>query len=235
MKRALLIAPVVVLAAAAPAAAGAAEVQVQGLDSLQFAPKDVTIAAGDTVRWTFAGTTQPHNVAATGGNWTFRTEAGAPPAPDAVAPPFAAPGVYTYVCEIHATTMTGTITVTGAGGAPPPAAAPPPLSTQPFPNDATPPAPLETGGLDTRRPRLSGVSVRRRAGGARVRFRVSESARVTVRFKRGGRTVRTRSVAAAGRETLTVRRLGTGTYRVELRAVDPAGNRAVRRAGLTVR
>ena len=68
-------------------------------------------------------------------------------------------------------------------------------------------------------------------------FRVSEPSRVTARFLRGGRAVRTIGVRADGRAAITARAgLRSGRYRIELRAQDAAGNRSrVRRLRVTVR
>jgi plastocyanin len=231
----LLLGSAVAIVVATPAAA--ADVQVQGLDTLVWDKPEVTVAAGDTVRWTFDGTTQPHNVLATSPNWAgFRSNPGVPaPAAERT---FTEPGFYAYVCEIHPNTMVGKVTVTDATGAPPPLPPPPPLSEQPLSNDgALPSVPgtgelvLETGGLDTRRPTLSSVRVRRAGRGARVSFRVSERSRVTVRFKRGGRIVKTAKLSASGGYRGTFRKgLRAGRYRVELRAEDVAGNRSGLRA-----
>jgi plastocyanin len=228
---ALLLGAALPLAAAAPAAA--AQVEVKAVEPAGASPvwdiTQVAIAAGDTVRWSFDGTQQAHNVeAAVEPGFTpwsgldTTTQAPAQPATW----PFSEPGTYLFVCEVHKDSMRGYVVV---GSAPPPP--PPPLSQQPFPNDGVAPAALETGGLDRTRPRLRAVRVQRTPRGARIRFRVSERARVTVRFKRGGKVLATRHVTAVGRESLTVRdKALRGRYRVELRAQDVAGNRsAVRR------
>jgi hypothetical protein len=72
-----------------------------------------------------------------------------------------------------------------------------------------------------------------------VRFKLSETATVTVRVKRHGstRTVKTGRVKAlAGTRTVTLRGLRKGRDTVELRAQDPAGNRsALRRLAVRVR
>jgi hypothetical protein len=70
-----------------------------------------------------------------------------------------------------------------------------------------------------------------------VRFRLSEPARVTIKVKRGRRTVKTKRVnARKGTRSATVRGLRAGRYRIEVRARDLAGNPSrVRRARLSVR
>jgi hypothetical protein len=129
--------------------------------------------------------------------------------------------------------MIGEVTV----GSPPPPP-PPPLSEQPFPNDQPAPAPTVLEVTDEERPKLTRLRAARVRNGARVRFRLSERARVTVRFRRHGRTVKTaRRTFPRGAHGLTVRdRRMRGRYRLEVRATDLAGNRsAVRRARLRVR
>ena len=68
--------------------------------------------------------------------------------------------------------------------------------------------------------------MRRRAHGARVSFRLSERAMVTVRLRRGDKVVKTRHVRGAGtlRVTLRGKVLRAGRYSVQLRARDLAGN-----------
>jgi plastocyanin len=204
------------LVAAAPAAA--AEVQVRGLDTFAWDQPSVAIALGDTVKWSFEPA-QPHNVDATSANWAdFKSLAGKPAPPTQYT--FTAEGVYTYVCEIHSDVMRGTVTV----GSPPPPP-PPPLSEQPFPNDsAVTTAALEIGGLDTAKPTLQNVAAKRSGKRVKVSFRVSEQSVVTVRFRRGGKTVKTKKASTAGRGSVTVAQLKAGRYSVKLTATDVAGN-----------
>jgi hypothetical protein len=81
------------------------------------------------------------------------------------------------------------------------------------------------------------VSARRVAkGAARVRFRVSEDADISVAFKRGGRTIKSGTASGAGTRSLTLRGLKAGRYTVAVRATDIAGNRSsLRRLTLKVR
>jgi plastocyanin len=221
------------LAVAAPASAAQVEVKVDESGALPvWAPVELRIAAGDSLVWSFAGTVQPHNVKADGGPWSYRSGDVAI-APQNASVVFSTPGVYYFVCEAHSS-MRGHVTV---GNAPPPP--PPPLSEQPFVNDGRLLGALETGGRDRTAPMLRAVRVRKVARGARVSFRVSERSRVTVRFKRRGEVFKTARFNASGRYRGTIRdarRLRAGRYRVELRAVDVAGNRsAVRRARVTLR
>jgi plastocyanin len=210
--------------AAAPAQA-AQEVVVTGLDALAWDKPIVDIQPGDTMRWTFAGTTQVHNVKSTGPNWPveFRSELGPIPAPDSPPYTFDAVGEYAFVCEVHAG-MTGVVRVSEV---PPPPAPPPPLSAQPFLNDSAAPFAPETAvALDTAKPGLSALSARRVANGARVRFKVSEESVVSVAVKRGRRLVKSVDVPGTGARSVTVSGLRAGRYVVQVRATDLAGNRS---------
>ena len=232
MRRITLVAALAAITVVVPAgAATAANQTVQALDdnaNYRFAPAEVAIQPGETVTWTFAGTTDPHNVDAYGGNWTFRSGDPSVGHPDA-SWTFPTEGTYTYRCDFHSA-MTGTVKV---GNPPPPP--PPPPSEQPFANDQSGPTVFEI--TDDRKPTLSRVRASRIARGARVRFRVSEPGSVTVRVKRGRQTVKSRTVrvARAGAETITVRGLPAGSYRIEVVARDRADNRSrVKRSRLTV-
>lgn len=224
----LLLGSALALAGAAPAAA--ADVEVKGLDTLAWDKPTVSVAPGDTVTWTFAGTILAHNVQSAGTDWSFESPIAAP-APDA-SYTFEQPGTYRFVCQVHSDTMVGEVVV-----GTPPLPPPPPLSEQPWPNDGGVPGTVETGGVDDVAPTLRGVRVKRSRKGARLRFRVSERSVVTVRFKRGKRTVETRRVRASGRAGVRVpRRLRAGRYRIELTARDVAGNRSgSRSARITIR
>jgi plastocyanin len=237
--RAALAAALAMLAAA-PAAAAQGPV-VQAVDGTEadgynnrWSPATVTIKAGEAVTWSFAGSTVFHNVASSGSNWSFRN--GNPAiAPAAASFTFSTPGTYRFVCEIHATTMVGDVLVTDASGSPPPPPPPPPLSEQYWPNDQQ--APPQVDVADEQPPRLSRVRAAAVRNGARVRFRVSERARVSVRFKLAGLTVKTaRRTFRAGAGGLTVRdRRMHGRYRIEVVARDAAGNRSrVRHDRLTI-
>jgi plastocyanin len=230
----------VVALAFLPAAPAAAETVVQAVDDTTgqgtgnaWLPSAVTVKAGETVTWRFAGTAVAHNVKSDGTNWAF-ANAIAVGGPDAQYT-FTAPGTYSFVCQLHPGPMKGTVTVTDEAGTPPPPPPPPPLSEQPFPNDQAAPAAFEL--RDKAAPVLSGASVRRAARAARVRFRLSEAGRVTIAVTRAGRTVTTRRVdVRKGASSVLVGGLRAGRYRIELRASDHAGNRARPwRARVTVR
>ena len=69
--------------AAAPAQA-AKTVVVTGQDTLTWDKPLVDIEPGDTVRWTFDGTAQVHNVESNSPNWSTDPAAPTPPCPDPV-------------------------------------------------------------------------------------------------------------------------------------------------------
>jgi plastocyanin len=210
----------------APAAhAQGASVQWVG-DTLPWSPAEVTIKAGETVTWSWSSGT--HNVMGT--NWNHTSGTTSP-----VNYTFAAAGTYDYVCQFHGA-MTGRVIVTDASGTPPPPPPPPPPSELHWPNDQATPTVFEL--VDEVRPRLTHVRVTRVRNGARVRFRLSERARVHVRFRLGGvvvKSVRERYGRGRGRLTVRNRRMH-GRYRLEVFARDLSGNRSrIRHARLTVR
>jgi plastocyanin len=225
---ALVLAGALACLPASPAAAQTAV--VQAVDdttgdgtSNRWAPSEITVKAGETVTWRFAGTAIPHNVKSDSANWTFQNTiaTGGPDAPYT----FTTPGYYNFICQLHPGPMHGTVTVTDDTGEPPPPPPPPPLGEQPFPNDQA--APLVFELRDRIAPELTDVSVTAATRAARVRFRLSERGEVTIKLTRGGRMVATRRVKArAGASTVTVRELRAGRHRVELEARDLAGNRA---------
>jgi plastocyanin len=108
-------------------AAQAAEHPVS-VSSNVFTPADLTVAVGDTVRWT--NTEGSHNV-------RFDNEmVGQPAAPDttmwSVTRQFAAAGTFSYYCDQHRLVgMTGIVRVTAGSSSPPPGGAPPPGSGPP--------------------------------------------------------------------------------------------------------
>jgi plastocyanin len=232
--RSLLGAAGLALVLAAPASA--AEHVVQGQASLTWDRPDIAIAVGDTVTWQFADTTQNHNVQSQArdtpdATWNGFASPIAMPAPPASFT-FNTDGIYTYVCIVHTSSMTGTVRV-GNAGAPPPV----PLSAQRFGNDDASVFPAEKVELDKTKPTLRSVSARRISrSAARVRFRVSEEAVVLVRVRRGGRTVQSISQTGTGLLGVNAKKLKPGRYSVEVRAVDLAGNVAkMRKVTLTVR
>ncbi len=228
--RSLLLAVVATLAFASAAHAQGAT--IQAVDPNSWSPPDVTIKAGETVTWNTYTSSIPHNVKSSSSNWTIDSPASTTD-PTPVKYTFSNPGTYTFFCFYHGNAMSGSVVVTDAGGTPPP---PPPPSEQHWLNDL--PAPTVFERIDEVRPRLSRVRVAPVDDGARAWFRLSERARVIVRFKRAGIAVKTvRRSFGAGPGSLVVRdpRL-QGRYRVEVVARDLSGNWSrIRHARLTLR
>ena len=186
-----------------------ANVDVHAHDLPQrWSPSTVNIEVGDTVTWRFEGTSLAHNVASTGTNWSFQTPFDGQPATFT----FTAAGTYRFVCQAHSFTMNGLVKVGGGGPEP-----------EPEPGGGALPNGSGAPAVDVRPPRFERVRLRRRPGGARIRYRLSERARTVVRVKRGGRLVWRRAVRGR-RGALAVRALRPGRYAVALRARDFGGN-----------
>jgi plastocyanin len=111
----------------APGAALAADqvVVARSVPVNAFFPAEVSIYQGEKVTWTNAGGT--HNVRFADGLFDQPPNPLPPPWPAVVERRFDAPGDYAYLCEQHATTMTGTVHVLPAAAPPgsPPGASPP--------------------------------------------------------------------------------------------------------------
>ncbi len=100
--RVALVAALFGLAVAAPAAA-ADTVVIDAADpsgqSSQFQPPNVTVNAGDTVRWEFDQAATTHTVTSSSANWSLdQTRA---PNGEPVTFTFTQPGTYTFLCKIH--------------------------------------------------------------------------------------------------------------------------------------
>jgi plastocyanin len=203
-----------------------AEVVVHATDAPSWDRQLVDIQPGDSVTWSFDGTTQAHNVQSGAGDWGSQVAVAGP----AYTRQFTEAGTYHFVCQVHPDTMFGDVRVAEIPPPPPP---PPPLSAQPFTNDFTAPVPEETTvSVDRSAPRLSSVSASRK----RVRFKVSEDAKVTVAVKHGGRRMKSLSTSGSGRRSVRLPNLRPGHYVIALRATDIAGNRSkTKQLRLTIR
>lgn len=222
----------------------------QRADAIVFAtqqstwnPAEVNIETGDTVTFDYnASGTTPHNRKGTSGpeadtSW-FESQEFKNSGTDEHT--FFLPGEYDFLCEAHPG-MVGTINVTGEPVEPTatPSATPttePSATATPRPSTPTPtpsgsdrntPAPLGTSRADNVAPAISDLKLKALTRGAKVSFKLSESAAVTLRVKRGKSTVKTvRASFRAGNGSVTLRRMARGTYRVEIEARDARGNRA---------
>jgi plastocyanin len=204
----------------------------------------VTIQTGDTVTWDYnASGTTPHNRKGTSGpqqdtTW-FESEEFKSSGTDAHT--FFLPGEYDFLCEAHPG-MVGTVNVTGEPVEPTPAptespspsptaSATPRATVSPTPtpgmNDRVTPAPRGAARADSVPPAITSLKLTAQRRGAKVSFKLSESASVTLRVKRGKTTLKTvRGSFRAGGGSVTLRRMARGTYRVEIEARDARGNKA---------
>jgi len=84
------------------------EVLDVSIENFLFDPADLTVAVGETIRWTNNESGIPHDTTADDGLW----ESPLLQPGDDFEFTFAEPGTYTYFCAIHPN-MKATITVTG--------------------------------------------------------------------------------------------------------------------------
>src|ERR1700694_4221629 len=82
------------------------DVTIQGF---AFAPAEITLDVGDTIRWTNMDTASHRGVSTQPGFVTLTLVQG-----QSTTPPFDQPGAYEYVCGIHGASMKGTVVVRGA-------------------------------------------------------------------------------------------------------------------------
>ncbi|HEX8025687.1 MAG TPA: plastocyanin/azurin family copper-binding protein [Candidatus Limnocylindrales bacterium] len=121
------VAGLVTVAAFAPIAVAAGPLDVSIVDTA-FQPSDLTVHVGDTVTWTVTKAfSQPHSVTSgtPGGSDSGKVfDSGIDLRNNGDSFPFTfnTPGTYPFYCQVHPTTMTGTITVLAAGASAPPAA-----------------------------------------------------------------------------------------------------------------
>jgi plastocyanin len=95
-----------------------AATQTVTISNFQFTPAQISIAVGDSVTWTNSGPSVHTSSSDTAGQW----DSGQMALNATFSQTFATAGTFNYHCNIHPTTMMGTITVAQAGAAP--AAAP---------------------------------------------------------------------------------------------------------------
>lgn len=130
------------VASSASAAPGAATSAVS-IQNFMFVPATVTIAAGDSVRWTNLDAA-PHSAVGQGGS--FSTGALAKDQSATIA--FNSAGTFPYICGIHGASMSGTIVVRAAATpvpTPVPTVAPTPRPTlAPTPRPTVAPTPVPT-------------------------------------------------------------------------------------------
>jgi plastocyanin len=213
----------------------------------EWTVKTLAIQTGETVTWDYTGSQAAHNRKGETGpagdtTWLVGTDFKTSGTDEHT---FNLPGTYDFVCQAHPNTMRGTITVTGDPVEP--TATPSPTATRtptPVPTvrptvtpTATPagstmddrltPAPQGSVRADRTPPAITSLKLKARTGGAKVSFKLSETANVTLRVKRGKSTLKTvRGSFRAGNGSVTLRRMARGTYRIEIEARDARGNKA---------
>jgi plastocyanin len=191
--------------AAAPAARAATHDVAVG-DNF-FQPADLTVASGDTVKWTFGGLSAHTVTSSSSAPEQFDSEQRT-----ATDPPFEhtfmAPGTYNYFCELHFG-MNGVVRVPGEGGG--------------GGGASGDPAPT-IGSLRASPFRARSV--------IRFLFDLSEPAELTGRVRRARRPKRTvrrferQGVQGENSIRMSVRKLRPGPYDLFLTAQDGVGNRS---------
>jgi plastocyanin len=222
----------------------------------------VEIATGESVTFQFEQANF-HNVASSGGangaendpRWepySYPGEFTLAGAGDADTYTFYKKGTYTFICVAHPGTMTGTIEVDGPDLDIPvetPTATPtatPTVSATASPTPTPPPddhtsTPAPTPQADTVKPTLSGIKLKGRKRAAKLRFKLSENATVSVQIRKRGSKKVLRAVrlqARAGTRSVVIRsaKLRKGRYTVTLVARDAMGNKsAASNAALRIR
>jgi plastocyanin len=257
----LVVGGMLTYAGVAGAASNAADTTITAVGDAQAGQWDkgheapVEIATGESVTWAFQG--GGHNVVSSGAADGAETDPrwdpyAYPPGSFQTAPQgssdtytFYKKGTYSFVCEFHPN-MTGTVSVTGTDlPIPTPTATPTATPTvtatataTPSPSGNTPPpvddhttTPPPTPPADTTKPALSGIKLKGRKRAAKVTFKLSENATVTVQIRKRGAKKVLRAVtlqARAGTRTVVIRssKLRKGRYTVTLSARDAMGNKS---------
>jgi plastocyanin len=202
----------------------------------------VAINQGEAVTWNVVES--GHNIDVVSGPESWKSTSGKDPQGAQVTHVFNAPGTYTFICDYHSN-MQGTITVAKAAAQPGQPGQPAPAPGQPTPAPGGGAQQPTTGGpagpagdataskVDAAAPTVKKVSVSRSA----LRVRLSEAAKLTVRYRKAGAKKVSKKVVA-GRRGTNVIKLGklmrNGRYSVSVVATDAAGN-ASKALRLTVR
>jgi plastocyanin len=213
VRRLVVVAGMTVLALVVPAWGATTDIQVR---NTAYTPAEVTVAPGDTVRWTFAGPDTNHSVTADGGQAeSFDSDPGDPSpfhAPgDTFEHTFATTGTFRYHCKVHAY-MSGRVVVQDGGS--PPA------------GDATAPAVSALDARGGRSCRNRGRRCRKRP--TRISFTLSEAAEVQIELERsrGASPAPIVRDGEAGDNSVKLRRrrVRRGRYTLALVATDAEGN-----------
>jgi plastocyanin len=206
--RGLITAAVIALGAAA-APAQAADVSIS---NFSFMPSSITIAQGDSVKWTWAGPDTNHSVTAKAGQAdSFDSDPGKTPT-SLDHPPgstfshtFNTPGTFSYFCKVHSF-MTGKVVVNGPPG-----------------SDTTPPTLSKVSATGGRKCKKGQKNCKGKP--TVLRFNLSEAATVKVRVPKHKSANVTRSLKA-GSNTIkfSTGKLPPGKWTLNLSATDSSGN-----------
>lgn len=201
-----------------------------GTSGSSFSPDDVTVTPGSTVTITNSGGgAASHDLV-----WEDGAPGVSPATPTrwSTSRTFPSEGSFRFYCSVHG--APGGVGMSGIVRVRAPSSGTQPGGTQTVP----PPEPgAPAPAADVTPPRITRAAVARRRTGVRVRFRLSEAARVAIRIRRGGRTV-TRRVyrrRPVGTSILLVRtRMTPGRLGIRIDAVDGAGNASRRTLALRI-
>jgi plastocyanin len=194
--------------------AQAADVTIK---NYSFMPSAITIAQGDTVKWTWAGPDTNHSVTADSGqadSWdsdptgtalTINHSTG-----DTFSHTFNTAGTFTYHCKIHSY-MTGKVTVVLPGSGPPP--------------DTTPPAISKLSATAGRKCKKGQKKCKGRP--TALHFKLSEAATVKVTVPKHKSANVTRA-GHTGSNTInfSTSKLPPGKWTLNVSATDAAGNKS---------
>jgi plastocyanin len=206
--RGLITAAAIALGAAA-APAQAADVSIS---NFSFMPSSITIAQGDTVKWTWAGPDTNHSVTSKAGQAeSFDSDPGKTPS-SLDHPPgstfshtFNTPGTFSYICKVHSF-MTGKVVVNGPPG-----------------SDTTPPKFSKVSATGGRKCKKGQKNCKGRP--TTLRFNLSEAGTVTVKVPKH-KAANLKRAGKAGSNTIkfSTGKLPPGKWTLNLSATDSSGN-----------
>jgi plastocyanin len=204
------------LITAAAVAFGAFAAPAQAADvsisNFSFMPSSITIAQGDTVKWTWAGPDTNHSVTSKSGQPdSFDSDPGKTPSSldhppgDTFSHTFNTAGTFSYFCKVHSY-MTGKVIVNGPPG-----------------SDTTAPAFSKVSATGGRKCKKGQKNCKGRP--TTLRFRLSEAATVKVRVPKHKAANVTRSLKAGSNSIkFSTGKLPPGKWTLNLSATDSSGN-----------
>jgi plastocyanin len=207
------------LITAAAVAFGAFAAPAQAADvsisNFSFMPSSITIAQGDTVKWTWAGPDTNHSVTAdsgqadswdsdpTGTAFTINHTTG-----DTFSHTFNTTGTFTYHCKVHSS-MTGKVTVILPGSGPPP--------------DTTAPAISKLSATPGRKCKKGQKHCKGRPTALHLKLSEAATVKVTVP-KRASANVTRAGHKGSNTINFSTSKLPPGKWTLKVSATDAAGN-----------